>query len=335
LKTKQGTLIRNQEGALYGNYEYDVNPKLKINGGLRLSSSFVQGKVYAGIEPRFSARYNVGAQTSVKIGYARMKQYLHLIGSSSVALPTDLWYPSTKNVAPGKSDQVSAGIFHYVEKIRTNFSVETYYKWLDNLIEYREGAVLFLNNNYESELVKGKGRAYGVEFLAQRSYGKWTGWVGYTWSIANRTFPDLNQGQTYFSKYDRRHDFSIVSALDITKRISLSVSWVYSSGSPFTPNLSQYFAPNATFTKLNVLPTYTSKNAVRLSESHRLDFDLCLKGKKRKRWENEWHLGAYNAYARTQPSRIVRRLNEETGKYEYKQTGLFGFVGSISYNFKF
>ncbi len=332
---KEAKLIQNQEFAFYGSAEHDVTEALKITGGLRLSGSIVQDAKYAGIEPRFAARYTLAKGTSVKAGYARMNQYLHLVGSSAVSMPTDLWYPTTKNVKPGHSDQVSLGFFHYLEKIRTNISVETYYKWLGNLIEYREGAVLLLNDNYEKELVTGKGRAYGVEFLAQRSAGKWTGWIGYTWSIANRTFADLNQGNTYFSKYDRRHDFSIVSMLDITPRFSTSLCWVYSSGQPFTANLSNFVMPGATFTKYDVLPIYTTKNAIRLSESHRLDVDFCFKGKKRGRFQGEWHLGAYNTYARVQPSRIVLEINPNTGKKEYLQKGLFGFVGSVSYNFKF
>jgi hypothetical protein len=145
----------------------------------------------------------------------------------------------------------------------------------------------------------------------------------------------LNRGASYFSKYDRRHDFSIVSILNITPRLSLSASWVYSSGSPFTPRVGQYFMPNATFTNINITPIYSGKNAIRLSESHRFDFDITVKGRKRKRWEGEWHLGAYNAYGRTQPSRIVVEINPDTQKLEYKQKGLFGVVGSLSYNFKF
>ena len=335
LKERQSKLIRNKEAAVYGSYDVDINDKTKLTAGLRLSSSFVQSKAYAGLEPRLAMRYSLGEQTSVKLGYARMNQYLHLIASSSLALPTDLWYPSTNSIKPGKSDQISAGLFHYVEKIRTNLSIEGYYKWMDNLIEYREGAVLILNDNFEQELISGKGHAYGVEFLAQKSQGKWTGWLGYTYSIAKRQFEDLNNGAAYFSKYDRRHDFSVVSMLDITPRLSLSVSWVYSSGSPFTPRVGQYFMPNATFTNINITPIYSAKNAVRLSESHRFDFDITLKGRKRKRWAGEWHLGAYNAYGRTQPSRIVVEIDPQTQKLVYKQKGLFGFVGSISYNFKF
>jgi hypothetical protein len=335
LQNREGKLIQNQELAFYGSAEHDVTEALKITGGLRVSGSLVQGVSYGGLEPRLAARYTLAKGTSVKIGYARMKQYLHLVGSSAVSMPTDLWYPTTKNVKPGRSDQASVGVFHYLEKIRTNISVEAYYKWLDNLIEYREGAVLLLNDNYENELVRGKGRAYGLEFLAQRSAGKWTGWIGYTWSIANRTFADLNQGATYYSKYDRRHDFSIVSMLDITPRFSTSLCWVYSTGQPFTANLSNYFMPGATFTKFDILPIYTPKNAVRLSAAHRLDIDFCLKGKKRGRFQGEWHLGAYNTYARVQPSRVVRVINPTTKKFEYEQRGLFGFVGSISYNFKF
>ncbi|MEY4906086.1 MAG: hypothetical protein RLZZ292_3901, partial [Bacteroidota bacterium] len=141
-KGTAGKLIRNQELAFYGSYDREVTEALKFTAGLRLSSSFVKDAAYARPEPRFAARYALSKATSVKIGYARMNQYLHLVGSSNVSLPSDIWYPTTKKIKPGQSDQASVGVFHYLQSIRTNISIEGYYKWMQNLIEYREGAVL-------------------------------------------------------------------------------------------------------------------------------------------------------------------------------------------------
>lgn len=337
LKDKPADKIDMEELALYGSMDRDFGERWKLNGGLRLTGAAVQNVFYKALEPRFAARYAMGERNSLKFGYARMTQYLHLVSSSSVALPTDLWYPVTKNVKPGYSDQVSAGWFtHFLEeKKQVQFSTEVYYKWMHSLIEYREGARLILNDNYESELIRGRGRAWGLEMMLQKNAGKLTGWIGYTLAWSNRTFPDLNKGKTYFARYDRRHDVSVVANYEVRPRFSISIAWVYSSGNPFTPIVAKYLMPLPSYTGIDLLPVYPSKNSHRLNDAHRLDVDLVIKGKKRKRWQGEWHLGAYNTYNRVQPNRVVIRLDETTGKERYEERGLFGIIGSISYNFKF
>lgn len=338
LKNKPANKILNQEMAGYGSIDKDLWTRWKINGGLRLSASAVQGVFYGGVEPRLAARYLLSERHSLKIGYARMTQYLHLVSSSSVALPTDLWYPVTKNVKPGSSDQVSAGYFTYFNisgKHKVEFSTEVYYKKLHRLIEYREGARLLLNDNYENELVRGNGEAYGFELLAQKNAGRLTGWIGYTLSWSKRQFPDLNKGLAYYSRYDRRHDVSIVANYDIWRRFGVSVAWVYSSGSPFTPVVAKYLQPFPNYSGIDLLPVYSSKNAHRLNGARRLDIDFVFRGKKRPRWQGEWHLGAYNAGNKTQPNRVVLTLDETTGREKYQEKGLFGFMMSLSYNFKF
>ncbi len=335
LASREGTKIYNQEVSFYGNDDYDVTTKLKINYGLRLSSTLVTNKLYAGLEPRFAAKYKISENSSVKAGYARMKQYLHLVSSSAISLPTDLWYPVTKNVKPGSSDQVSAGYYRYLEKKKINLSAEVYYKWLNNLIEYREGANLILNDNYESQLVTGKGTSYGFELLLQKNEGKLSGWISYTLAWSNRTFPELNSGRTYYSKFDRRHDFAIVANYTISKRWSISADWVYSSGAPFTARTSQYLMPNPTFTSIDILPVYTSKNAIRLHASHRLDIDITYKSRIYSKYKGEWHFGAYNVYNRAQPSRIQIVQNTDNTGYHYEERGIFGIIYSVAYNFQF
>ena len=243
----------------------------------------------------------------------------------------------TKNVKPGYSDQVSAGWFthFFEEKKQVQFSTEVYYKWMHNLIEYREGARLILNDNYEDELIRGRGRAWGFEMLLQKNAGKLTGWIGYTLAWSNRTFSELNHGETYFARYDRRHDVSVVANYEIKRRFSVSFAWVYSSGNPFTPIVSKYLMPFPSYTGVELLPVYPAKNSHRLNDSHRLDIDFVFRGKKHKRWQGEWHFGAYNAYNRVQPNRVVIRFDETSGKERYEERGLFGIIGSISYNFKF
>ncbi len=328
--------INTQEMALFGSMDRDLNARWKLNAGLRLSSAVTEGTFYGNLEPRIGARYAINERHSLKMGYARMTQYLHLVSSSTVVMPTDLWYPVTKNVKPGHSDQISAGYFTYFgEKNAIQFSVEAYYKWMNNQIEYREGARLFLNDGYEKELVRGNGRGYGFEGLLQKNTGKLTGWIGYSLSWATRNFPDLNKGRTFYAKYDRRHDFSIVANYDIIRRFSISAAWVYSTGSPFTPIVGKYVQPLPNYSGIELLPVYPARNGYRLNPAHRLDIDFVIKGRKHTRFSSEWHLGAYNFYNRAQPNRVVIKLDPKTGKEKYEERGLFGVIGSVSYMFKF
>ncbi len=337
VKSRDGNLINTQEVALYANHEYDINARLKINYGLRLPMLYTQQTIYVNPEPRFSSSYLINEKQSIKFSYSQMHQYLHLVSSSAIALPTDLWYPVTKKIKPLQSDQIALGYNYLFEKIKTTISVEAYYKHMKNLIEYREGAVLLLNDNYEDELVKGKGDAYGVELFVQKTAGKFTGWVGYTISWSTRKFDELNNGKMFYAKNDRRHDLSIVASYEFTKRITTSVVWVYSSGQRFTPITGYFSMPNSSLTQIDLLPIYAEKNSVVLPSSHRLDVSVILKSKlKRKwmKWVGEWHLGAYNFYNRAQPYRVEVAGNED-GTFKYQAKGLFGFIPFVAYNFKF
>lgn len=336
IKNKPAATINAVESAIYANYERELTERWLLSGGLRLSGLAVQSTFYPNAEPRLSARYLISERHSVKMGYAHMAQYLHLVSSSSLALPTDLWYPSTKKVSPSASDQVSAGYFTWVgnDNLKTEISGEVYYKKMRSLIEYREGARLILNDNYEDELINGSGEAYGFELLVQKNAGKLSGWIGYTLAWSTRTFEGLNQGKTYYSRFDRRHDLSVVASYDITRRFGISTAFVYSTGNPFTPIVSKYVQPYPSYTGVELLPVYAPKNSYRLNDAHRLDIDLVFRGKRRKHWQGEWHLGAYNVYNRTQPNRVVITI-DDTGRERYQERGLFGIIGSISYNFKF
>ncbi len=337
LRSRQGTKVYTNEVGLYYNQELRLDSNFKINYGMRLSALATTNAFYFSPEPRFSTTWNFRRTQSLKFSYSRMTQYLHLVSSSSIALPTDLWYPVTKNVKPLYCDQVAFAYNLNAEKINTLFTVESYYKWMQNLIEYREGAVLVLNDNYEQELVSGKGHAYGFEFFAQRTEGKLTGWVGYTLSWSIRQFEALNQGNPYFAKYDRRHDISIVLSYDFTKRFSVAAVWVYSTGQRFTPVTGEFLMPDATLSQINTLPIYSDKNAIQLPPSHRLDINFVMKSRlnrKWMKWTGEWQIGAYNVYNRAQPYKI-QVVSDGHGGYKYQAVGLFGFIPSIAYNFKF
>ena len=279
IRTREGKRILTEEFGAYLGDDWTLDSNFKINIGARWSNLKTKDVLYPAIEPRISGSYNFAGNQSIKFGYSRMKQFLHLVSSSAISLPTDLWYPVSKKVKPLTSDQIAIAYNLGLKKWNTLITVEAYYKWMNNLIDYREGAVLILNDNYENELVSGKGKAYGIEFLAHKTKGALTGWIGYTLSWSLRHFPDLNQGKEFYSKYDRRHDFSIVGSYEFTKRISLSAVWVYSTGQRFTPITGNYLSPNASFTDINTLPLYSDRNALVLPAAHRLDISLILKTK--------------------------------------------------------
>ncbi len=333
LSSQKGGLLSNQDIALYANNDRKINKQLSLNYGFRVSSSNVPGNFYAAFEPRFGLKYSFRRLSSIKFNYTFMKQYIHRVSSSSIALPTDLWYPVTDQVKPQGSHQVALGFFQGFESLGLNISLEGFFKTMNKLIEYREGARLLLNENFEEELLNGSGKAYGAEVLIRKRLGKFTGWLGYSLANADRTFEDLNNGLTYYAKYDRRHDLSLVMIFDINPRFSFSSVWVLSSGSRFTAQNGQYLMPNSSFTGVELIPVYTSRNSVELSPTHRLDINFILKSKQDKKFKSEWHFGAYNFYNRASPYQV--RVEFDGLNYRYVQPGLFGFIPSVAWNFKF
>lgn len=327
------SLIQNIEGAVYAGNERDLNSAIKLNAGLRYSYTSVDGAFYHGPEPRLALRYKLTEEKSIKASYSLMRQYMHRVSSSSLALPTDLWYPVTASVAPQRSHQVSVGYSHIFPQQQLSFSLETYYKTLHHLIEYREGASLILNDNFEDELIAGEGSSYGLELLLRKKTGKVSGWVSYSLSKTDRTFAGLNQGITYPARYDRRHVINLVSMMELNDRVTFSAVWAYQSGSWFTPVTGQFIMPNASLTNIELVPIYGSRNGTPLASSHRLDINFILKPRGDRRFGGEWHFGAYNFYNRAAPFRVAIINNGVT--FEYVQEGLFGFIPFIHYNFNF
>lgn len=215
-------------------------------------------------------------------------------------------------------------------------TTEAYYKKLYELIEYKEGSNLIFNNNYQEQLISGDGESYGLELLAQKDKGQLTGWIGYTLSWATRTFPEINNGETYFARHDRRHDLSIVANYRPRpdSKLGFSAVWVYNSGSPFTPIVGKYLQFNPTSDGVDVLAVYPERNSYRLNDSSRLDLDITIYGKKREKFRGEWHIGAYNVLNQVQPARVSLGFDPGLGKEKYQEKGLFGFLFSIGYKFK-
>lgn len=330
----KGVLVRNLEGAVYINDEYSINKRWLLQSGLRISGLATDKKLYLHPEPRIAARYLVDERNSVKLSYVRMVQYMHQVTGSSVTLPTDLWYPATSKIQPGLSDQWSVGYYHSIPSAEIALSAEVYYKTLGNVMEYREGAQLMLNSDFEQDIVSGKGKTYGIELLATRTAGRFTGWVGYSLSYARRYFDSLNNGQPFYARHDRRHDISFVGLMDISKHWSAGTTVVYSTGSPFTGQTGQYVIPAPGFSGFDAMPVYTTRNAMRLSASFRVDASLQYKFTIGNKLKGDLQLSVYNILNRTQPSNVERVWDEHKKEYKYRQTGLFGTItaGAININ---
>lgn len=345
------------ENAIYINNEWKATSKLNIQYGARLTAFNVLGgsdfftydengtllktttykkgeivKTYWNFEPRFSASYSLNNTTSFKIGYNRSVQNLHLLSNSTAALPTDLWIPSSNNVKPEIADQIALGYFKTFNNKEFEFSVETYYKSLLNQIDYRDGSELRANNNVESELLYGSGRAYGIEFLFRKNKGKLNGWIGYTLSKTERKFDKINSGNYYPAKQDRTHDLSIVAIYNASKRWTLSSTFVYNTGNAVTFPSGKYNLNG------NTVFLYTERNGYRMPAYHRLDFAATLEPKEKanRKIESSWTFGLYNVYGRENAYSISFRESEtDPNKTEAVRTSLFRFVPSITWNFKF
>ncbi len=341
------------EMGIYVSDEWKASERFAINAGLRLSGFLNDSTFYYGIEPRLATVYNVSDLFSVKASYARMNQYLHLVSNSGVALPTDVWYPSTGRVKPQRSDQVAVGVTFALGDL-FRITNEYYYKWLDNQLDFIDGAELFVNDDLEGEFAIGKGRAYGMEILLEKTTGKLTGWIGYTLSqVLKGEFEPLRsdaifgEGDAYFSpRYDRRHDISVVTMYEISPRWQVSATWVYGSG-------DLYWLPPGRFTFQDVqgasfqalVPVYENRNNYRLIPYHRLDLGVTYRFTPK--WgESDLSINVINAYDRRNAFFIYLEpefAEIDTGngtiqipeKISAKQVSLFPILPSITYNFKF
>ncbi|MBL7767008.1 MAG: TonB-dependent receptor [Chitinophagaceae bacterium] len=343
------------EGGVYIQNEQTFNDKISLKYGLRLSGfdylgpgtaytydsagqqtskkSYTNGqtiKMYGGLEPRISGRYQLNEVSSVKASYNRNFQYLHLLSNSTTSSPTDIWVPSSNNVKPQIADQIAIGYFRNFKDNMFEFSVETYYKWLQNQIDYKNGADLFLNTDIEAELEYGKGRAYGAEFYLHKQSGRLTGWVSYTLSRSLRTFKNINNGNEYAAKQDRIHDIAIVAMYDLTKKLKVSANWVYNTGSAVTFPSGSYVVDG------NTVPYYTERNGYRMPAYHRMDVGITWERKKTEKRESSWNFSLYNAYGRENAYSISFQQNPDNpDQTEALQTSLFRWIPSITYNFKF
>lgn len=341
------------EGGLFIANEQKINEQVYLSYGLRWSSfsnigaytskTFDQaGEVtsetfhesgefynsYFNLEPRISASYILDKNNSLKLSYNRNAQYLHLLSNSTSGSPTDLWIPSSPTVKPTVADQFAIGYFKNFNDNKYKFSVETYYKTTQNTVDYQDGAEIFGNNDIESELVFGEGRAYGVEFLLEKTKGKFSGWLSYTLSKSENRYDDIANGNWFSARQDRTHDISIVGLYELSARWSLSASWVYYTGDAVTFPTGKYFIDG------NLVNLYSERNADRMPNYHRFDLGATWKLRPGRRFESDLNFSVYNLYNKKNAYSISFDTND-AGATEATRLALFGIVPSVTWNFQF
>lgn len=342
------------ENGVYVQHEVTLWEKLNINYGIRLSTFSVTGpskqysfnddgttdtlqlnagqfgKTYFNPEPRFSTSYNFYKNMSLKLAYSRNTQSIQQLTNTTTSNPTDRWVLSSNNIKPQISDQVSAGYFVNFYKDMFEVSLEGYYKWIQNQIDYRDGSLLRANETVERELIYGLGRAYGLEVFFKKRSGKFTGWISYTLSASERKFNEVNGGLWFHSKFDRTHDLSVVLLYDITPRINISAVFTYYTGNATTFPSGKYEIGGS------VISYYGPRNEDRMPNYHRLDLSANFILKKRKNYEHDLNISCYNVYGQKNAYSIDFSVKDAAKNITVaKKTYLFRWVPSITYNFKF
>jgi TonB dependent receptor/CarboxypepD_reg-like domain/TonB-dependent Receptor Plug Domain len=306
---------------------------LNADGDITDTTSYKKGEVvktYWNLEPRLAVGYQFNGSTSLKAAYVRNVQNMHLVSNSTSSTPTDKWVSSSNIIKPEVSDQVSLGYYKNLAGNKYELTVETYYKTMSNQLDYRDGADVFSNKPVETQLLFGKGRAYGIEWMLRKKTGRLTGWVSYTLSKTERLINGINNNQWYNARQDRTHDVAIVGMYQLNKKWVLSANWIYYTGDAITFPNGKYNVGGQT------VYYYTNRNGYRMPAYHRLDLGATVQLKQKKKWSSELAFSLYNAYGRENAYTITFRDSEDNpDKTEAVQTSLFRWIPSISYNFKF
>lgn len=365
------------EPAFYMNAEQEINSKIAISYGLRYSLFYRLGqsnlnvysnnnpvtfnpelqiyekatpigtttygnnnvmKRYNYLEPRFAATYQLNDKQSVKASYNRMVQYLQLVSNTSSPTPLDVWTPSDSFIKPQVADQVALGYFTNFENDMFSLEVETYFKKVQNRIDYIDGADLIANNALEQVILNGQMRSYGLEIMLKKNEGRLNGWISYTLSRSEQQTPGrttietgINNGQWYSSAYDKLHNLAVTSSYMLNEKWSFGANFTLQSGQPVT-------YPNGQYQYLGItIPSYGLRNENRLPTYHHLDISATLTPRKNsvRTWKGEWVFSIYNLYNRKNAAAINFRQNSDTGNNEAVKTSIFGMVPAVSYNFKF
>lgn len=379
LKTPNRYAVQN---AIYFNVEHKISTRFSLEYGFRMANftqlgkgtaykfdetNFEQTRVpidstlyssakvmknYFSPEPRIAATFRINDQTSLKSSYTRTGQFIHVASNSNAGLPTDLWVPSTTIIPPQFCDQISAGIFRNLKDNMFEISLEGYYKWLHNQIEFRNDANVFLNKYVEGEFVIGKGWTYGAEFLIKKTKGKFNGWIGYTLSWSWRQFDNPNAKisnlEPFYARNDRRHDISVVLNYKISKRWTLAANWVYYTGLALTAPTNKYILDN------RIISQYAGRNQYRMPVYHRMDFSATLNSKEKPEGKIKWNINfsLFNVYSRANPWAVKLDNDAVDGKAKKEvimingkpqevvtpvavMTYLFPIVPSVTFNMEF
>lgn len=295
-------------------------------------------KSFANIEPRLAVAYQLNNSSSIKASYNRMSQYLHLLSNTSSPTPLDVWTPSGKYIKPQLLDQVALGYFKTFKDNTFSLEIESFYKTIENRIDYIDGADLIANNAIEQVILNGEARAYGLELLLRKNEGKLTGWIAYTLSKSEQRTPGrtpvetgINNGEWYRTPFDKTHDISITGSYELNKKWSLSSNFILQTGQPATFPNGQYQYNGI------IIPSFEARNSSRLPSYNRLDFAVNYNPKpySNKQFKGEWVFGIYNVYNRKNAANITFRENRTSGTNEAVRLAIFGIVPSVSYNFKF
>ncbi|WP_317165704.1 TonB-dependent receptor [Sphingobacterium chungjuense] len=348
--TRQGI-----ESAIYASDEWKVSDRFSMIYGLRLTNFMVMGpgtfydfdddgeaiaeqqygrevvKNYLNLEPRLSMSYLLNGNNSIKASYNRIVQHLHQLTNTTSSLPTDQYVISSVNIKPQIADQVSLGYFQNFANNGYEFSTEIYYKDMRNQIDFRNGADLQANNQLEGELLFGKGRSYGIEWLLRKNRGRLNGWVSYTLAKSERQFDQINGGEWFNARQDRTHDISVVAMYELSKRWTAGATFVYNTGNAITFPSGKYQLDGSTRFY------YTERNGYRMPDYHRLDLSVVYEPTpEKKRFSSSWAFGVYNAYNRRNAYIIDFRENEVNPNItEAYKIALFGAIPSVTWNFKF
>ncbi len=371
--------LLSHETAIYALDEFDISEKFRVNAGIRWSFFMHVGpfkryikepdgpvgqpgattivsydrnekvKTYNGFEPRINFRYTLNKTSSLKAGFMRNYQYIHLTSLSPTSLPTDVWLPSSDVLQPQVGMQYSAGYFRNFFEDKWESSVEIYYKTMENQSEYREGAQpdQTINDNIDNLLVFGKGYSYGLELFLKKRVGRLNGWIGYTWSKTERVFDAINDGAAFPTRWDRRHDISFVVNYKILERLDFGFVFVYATGNAITLPVERYFYEN------RIVDVYGDRNSFRMAPYHRADMSFTWyskttktvineEGKKLtipKKFRSNWNFSVYNLYNRMNPYFIYfgndGSVSEGSFQIKAYQVSLFPILPSITWNFEF
>lgn len=293
-------------------------------------------KAFANLEPRLAVSYQLNETSSVKASYNRMAQYIHLISNTTSPTPFDIYAPSGKYIEPQLADQVAVGYFKTFEKY--SLEVESFYKTVDNRLDYVDDADLIANNAIEQIVLNGEARAYGLEVLFRKNEGKLTGWIAYTLSRSEQRTPGrtpaeigINNGRWYNAPWDKTHDISITAQYELSKKWSFGANFIYQTGQPSTFPSGQYVYNDI------VVPVYEARNSSRLPDFHHIDLSATWvpNPSSQKQWQGEWVFSVYNVYNRMNAASITFRENTDTSRNEAVKLSIFGIIPAVTYNFKF